>query len=70
MYQKLKELRKKKRYTSKDMSEMLGISKPFYSQIENQTRKLSYDMAVQIANIFNRTPDFIFLNDHKENREK
>lgn len=70
MYRKLKELRKKKGYTSQNMAEKLGISKPFYSQIENQMRKLSYDMAVQIAAVFNKKPDQIFLEDHKENQDK
>ncbi len=64
MYRKLKELRKKKGYTSQDMAEKLGISKPFYSQIENQMRRLSYDMAIQIAKIFGKKPDQIFLEDH------
>ena len=68
MYRKLKEIRKKKKYTLQDMADKLGISKPFYSQIENQMRKLSYDMAIQIAAIFNKKPDQIFLEDHKENQ--
>lgn len=67
MYRKLRELRKKKRYTTQDMAEKLGISKPFYSQIENQMRRLSYDMAVKIAAVFDKKPDQIFLEDHKEN---
>ncbi len=70
MYRKLKELRKKKGYTSQDMAEKLGISKPFYSQIENQMRKLSYDMAVQIATVFHKKPDYVFLEDHKEKQNK
>jgi len=69
MYQKLKELRKKKKYTTLDMSEKLGISKPFYCQIENGTRRLSYDMAIRIANVFNVKPDTIFYNDHKNNKK-
>ena len=70
MYQKLKEMRKKKKYTSQDMAEKLGISKPFYSQLENQMRRLSYDMAIQIADIFGKKPDQIFLEDHKANKNK
>ena len=38
MYKKLKAMRYKNKYTTKQMSEMLGISKPFYCQIENRTR--------------------------------
>lgn len=69
MYQKLKQMRKKKKYTSDYMAEKLDISKAFYCQLENQTRRLSYDMAVQIANIFRVKPDTIFYNDHVK-REK
>lgn len=69
MYRKLKEMRKKKNYTLEDMAKRLGISKPFYSQIENQMRKLSYDMAVQIAAVFHKKPDQIFLEDHRENQK-
>ncbi len=65
MYKKLKAMRYKNQYTAKQMSEMLGISKPFYCQIENRTRRLSYDMAVRIAEIFKVRPDYIFYKDHK-----
>lgn len=66
MYRKLRELRKKKRYTTQDMADKLGISKPFYSQIENQMRRLSYDMAVKIAAVFGKKPDQIFFEEHQE----
>lgn len=61
----LKTIRNKHNYTSLDMAKMLKISKSYYSQIENGRRKLSYDMAIKIANIFNMKPDDIFYNDHK-----
>lgn len=66
MNSRLKEIRMKNNYTSKDIAEILGISKPFYSQIENGRRRLSYDMAVRIANIFKMMPDELFYEDHKE----
>lgn len=66
MYRKLRELRKKKRYTTQDMADKLGISKPFYSQIENQMRRLSYNMAVKIAAVFGKKPDQIFFEEHQE----
>ena len=65
MNSKLKKLRLKNNYTSKDIANILGISKPFYSQIENGRRRLSYDMAVKIASIFKMKPDEIFYEDHK-----
>lgn len=67
----LKELRCRKRYTAKLMSEKLGISKPFYCQLENRTRRLSYEMAIKIAAIFKMKPDAIFYNDYtKEKNEE
>ncbi|MBE6159706.1 MAG: helix-turn-helix transcriptional regulator [Lactobacillales bacterium] len=65
MNSKLKKIRMKNNYTSKNMADILGISKPFYSQIENGRRRLSYDMAVKIANIFKMKPDELFYEDHK-----
>lgn len=65
MHQKLKETRLKYHYTSKYMAEQLNISKPFYSQLENDKRKLTYDMAVKIARIFKLKPDKLFYEEHK-----
>ena len=39
------------------------ISKTFYWQIENNKRRLSYDMAIRIASIFNLKPDSLFFDD-------
>lgn len=61
----LMELRKRYKYTCSYMAEQLKISKPFYWQIENKKRKLSYEMAVKIAKIFNKKPDDIFYIDFK-----
>lgn len=69
MNKKLKELRLKKKYTTKQMSEKLGISKPFYCQLENNKRRLSYEMAIKISAIFKLHPDSVFYEDFK-NREK
>lgn len=52
------------------MSEKLGISKPFYCQLENRTRRLSYTMAIKIAAIFKLKPDSVFYNDYVEELEK
>lgn len=64
MYTKLREIRQHKKYTTKYMAEHLGISKPFYCQLENRTRRLSYDMAIKISAIFNKKPDQLFYDDH------
>lgn len=63
MYKKLKDIRYKNGYTAKDVSERLGISKAFYSQIENRKRRLSYDLALKIASVFNVKPDYLFYDD-------
>lgn len=64
MHVKLKETRLKHNYSSKYMAEKLHISKPFYSQLENDKRKLTYDMAIKIAKIFNLKPDKLFYEEH------
>lgn len=62
----LKEYRLKKNYKYQDMAKILKISKTFYWQIENKKRRLSYDMAIKIASIFDTTPDNLFYNDVKK----
>lgn len=64
MHNKLKETRLKHHFTSRYMAEQLKISKPFYSQLENDKRKLTYDMAIKIAKIFNLKPDKLFYEEH------
>lgn len=66
----LKELRYREKYTTKVMSEKLGISKPFYCQLENRTRRLSYQMAIKIAAIFGSKPDEIFYADYVEKNKE
>lgn len=58
--EKLKKLRKENRLTIYDMADKLGITASYYSQIENQKRRLFYDMAVKISKIFDKKPDEIF----------
>ena len=70
MFTKLRDKRLKKGYTNQNMAERLGISKTFYYQIENEKRRLSYDMAVKIADIFNVKPDALFYNDFMEQKRK
>ncbi len=61
---KLKKIRIAKQMSCKDMSNILNISKSFYWQIESMQRRLAYDMAIKIAQIFNMTPDELFLEDY------
>ncbi len=57
---KLRELRTSKGYTYEEFGKMLGISKPFYWEIENRKKRLSYKMAVKIALLLDTTPDELF----------
>lgn len=61
----LKNRRKKKNLTCKDMAEQLKISKPFYWQLENKKRRMSYEMAVKIADILGTKPDKLFYDEFK-----
>ena len=66
----LKDLRLRKGFTTQYMADILEISKPFYWQLENMNRRLSYDMAIKIANIFDSKPDKIFYDDYKKQVRK
>ena len=61
----LKEIRIRNSLSCQNMANALGISKTYYWQLENDSRKLSYEMAVKISNIFKTTPDKIFYEDYK-----
>lgn len=61
----LKKYRIKRNLSYQDMGNLLKISKTFYWQIENNKRRLSYDRAIEIAQIFKTTPDKLFYNDLK-----
>lgn len=63
VYNKLKEMRVKNKMTAREVSEKVGISKPFYCQLENCKRRLSYDTAVKIASVFNVKPDYLFYEE-------
>ena len=60
---KLRELRMLHNYSYSDMATFCSISKTYYWQIENKKRRLSYDLAVKIAKIFNLKPDDIFYEE-------
>ncbi len=60
----LTNLRIKNNYSHADMAHFLNISKPFYWQLENKKRTLTYEMAIKIASILKSKPDQIFYNDY------
>ena len=57
---KLKEIRKKKGFSQREMAERLNITISFYSQLESRKKRMYYDTAIKIADIFNMRPDDIF----------
>lgn len=59
---KLIEIRKKNKKTLQQVADAIGVSKAYYWLIENGKRRLSYDLAVKIANYFGLNPDDIFLS--------
>lgn len=61
--EKLKELRLKNKFTNQIMADTLGISKPYYWQLEHNQKRLSYNMAIKIAEIFNLKPDDLFYDE-------
>lgn len=66
----LKKLRLERQYSFNYMAKELNISKTYYWQIEHNQRRLSYDMAIKIANIFNKKPDEIFYQEFQEKIKK
>ena len=63
--ERLKELRSENKFTNQFMADNLGISKPYYWQLEHDEKRLSYSMAIKIADIFHLKPDDIFYDEYK-----
>ena len=61
----LKSLRLQRGYTYQNMADLLGICKAFYWKIEHNNRRVSYKLAIKIANIFELRPDDIFYEETK-----
>ena len=66
---KLRLLREKAGFTQKQMAQKLGISESYYCQIENTKRRMSLQMALDIAAILKKTPNEIFLPDDFAERQ-
>jgi len=61
--QRLKSLRIAKGYTYQQMADILNVCKAFYWQIEHNNRRISYQIAKEIAAIFELKPDDIFFDE-------
>lgn len=56
----LREVRKQKSITVKDVANKLGISESFYYKIETGIRNPTIDLAKRIADFFDKTVDTLF----------
>ena len=63
---KLRSERQKKEWSTHYVAKLLGMSQSMYSYLEIGTERLSYKVAVDIAELFNTTPDDLFYDDFKE----
>lgn len=66
MYDKLKSMRELKGLKVAEVADYCGISKSYYSQIENGKRRLYYNLAVKISAVFGLKPDDLFYEDTKK----
>lgn len=60
---KFRFLRKEKGLNLEDIARELNVSKAYVSMIETGKRSLDYEMAIQMAKIFDIRPDEIFFDD-------
>ncbi|WP_313431724.1 helix-turn-helix transcriptional regulator [Siminovitchia terrae] len=67
---KLKKMRTKLKFTYQQVADEVGISKEYYWMIENGKRRLTYELAVRIAKVFNSSPDYIFLDNELTRSEQ
>jgi putative transcriptional regulator len=57
----LKKARKNCGFSQEQVASAAGISKGYYSLIEGGKRRVSYELAFEIAKALGTTPDSIFL---------
>ena len=60
---KLRSIRCSHDLSTASMARILGISQSMYSYIELGSKRLSYDIAVKLADYFKMTPDELFYED-------
>ena len=70
----IKELRKSKNYTQRELAEKIGVTTRYISDIEQDRSRASYDILIKICNLFEVTPNEIFneylqLNQNKQHKK-
>lgn len=58
---RLKELRKKYKYTQTDIANMLEISQTQYFKLENNFSNISYDKLHKLANFYETSIDYLLF---------
>ncbi len=56
----IKKLRTSAKYSQEQMAEKLSCSREFISRVENRKEKISLNMLLKIANLFNVNPSSLF----------
>ncbi|MFQ8626512.1 MAG: helix-turn-helix domain-containing protein [Candidatus Gastranaerophilaceae bacterium] len=56
----IKKLRTSAKYSQEEMAEKLSCSREFISRVENRKEKISLNMLLKIANLFNVNPSSLF----------
>lgn len=60
--ERIKELRKKSRYTQTELANLLGVTKSTVAAYENDSRLPSYDVLVKMARVFKISIDSLLLS--------
>lgn len=60
---KLRRERESRGWSYKDAAKLVGISKPFYWQLENEKRNFTYELAIRVALVFQTTSDELLYQD-------
>lgn len=70
MIEILKTYRTKEGLSFQKMAELIGVSKAYYWQIENEERRLTYSLANKIADVFHARPDSLFYESFEKKQYK
>lgn len=59
LYQNLKKLREERKLTQKELAEILGTSRSYYSKCEKGGRTVKFSMMIKLAKFYNVSIDYI-----------
>lgn len=63
--QRVKDARQDAKLTQSELGSLIGKSKQWISELERDNIKLSYEMAISISNVCNKSTDFFAYKVHK-----